>query len=151
MKRVSIVGVLVGGVVDVIATNIVAIPLMLDVMSRHDFAHVPKDQLGAAIAAATQSDPLYTLSAWLLGALASVFGGYIAAAIAKRAEVLNGALSCWLCVAIGILGLVRPMPAGAPLAQLILAFIASPLLGAAGGYVRTAQLRFGRRQAQPLP
>lgn len=45
----------------------------------------------------------------LLGALCSVLGGYVAARLAARSELVNGALSAFLCIAFGLYALAtRP-------------------------------------------
>ena len=64
MRKISIKGVLLGGITDVLNTNILAIPLIIYVMAKMDWSHTPKDQLNAAI-----------------------LGGYVAARLAKHDEL----------------------------------------------------------------
>jgi len=69
-----------------------------------------------------------------LGSLCSVFGGYVAAWIAKHDEVLNGALSSILCVGSGVYALLGARAAGDAALHLALLPL-SPALGALGGYL----------------
>ena len=62
MRRVSLKGVLIGGIVDVVSSSLLGIPFVIYAMSHLDLAHTPKDQLGSAILAATHGIP------WLYGA-----------------------------------------------------------------------------------
>src|ERR1700690_3317655 len=98
--RVSFVGVAIGGITDVVASSLLAIPLVIYVTVKYDLLHAPGGS--AAIAASIHS------SAWLyglqlaIGLGCSVLGGYIAARTAKHDELLNGLLSSFLCTAIGV-------------------------------------------------
>jgi hypothetical protein len=139
MKTRSVVGVLVGGVVDIVATNIFALPVVMYVMSR--------DHLIGAGAGATQtlvrtitSDPSLIATTMVLGSLASVLGGYTAAWIAGRSHLLIGALSAYLCTVFGIVSLFHDT-AGASLLQHLGGFVLSPALGLLGGYLRLLQMR----------
>ena len=67
-----------------------------------------------------------------------VLGGYLAARVAKRGEVLNGALSAYFCVGLGIYGMAVGQ-AAVPVWQHLVSFVASPALGALGGYLRLRQ------------
>jgi hypothetical protein len=70
----------------------------------------------------------------LLGGLCSVLGGFHAAWIAKHHEILNGAASSFLCIAMGLYSLAGKTPVdGFHIALPVV----SPALGALGGYLRT--------------
>lgn len=73
-------------------------------------------------------------ASWLsmLALVASVAAGYLAAAMAKRAAILHGALSSSLNVAWGVVCLIFLVPVQIS-SLLILA--ANPLLGVLGGYI----------------
>ena len=58
MKKISIKAVLIGGVVDVFSTTVLALPLTFYVMSRLDITQIPQERLSAAVTAAMQSNPL---------------------------------------------------------------------------------------------
>lgn len=106
---------------------------------RADFSRTPKDQLQHAIQVAIHQNFALYIAQLLVGLGCSVLGGYVAAVIAKQFESLNGLLSCWLCVAGGILMLVMRL-SHEPLAQQILLLLASPLLAFFGGYLRSRQV-----------
>ena len=134
--RVSIVGITVGGITDVVATNILAIPVVVYAMVKFDLFHTPQDP--SAITNAIHANPtLYGLQL-LIGFGCSVLGGYVAAWIAKHDELLNGALSSFLCIAIGVYSLARGKMSGSLPAEILL-LIASPLCAFLGGYLRILQ------------
>jgi hypothetical protein len=135
MTRVSVKGVLVGAVVDILATNIVMVPLLAVASVKLGFARLPKAEQAAAIMSALQPGSSYYIWALLLGSACSILGGYVAARIAKRHEVLNGALSAILCMAFGLYAFAKGTGGASPTTHV--AFLAlSPVLGALGGYLR---------------
>jgi len=81
---------------------VLAIPVTFYVMSRLDIAHIPQDRLAAALTAAMKGNPLIYGIQLALGMACSVLGGYVAGLIARHDHMLNGALSSWLCLALGI-------------------------------------------------
>jgi hypothetical protein len=133
--RVSIKGAVIGGIVDVVASSILGVPLAMFAMARVNASHLPPDQASAAVMALIHADPGLRAAQFLLGGLCSVFGGYLAAWIAKHDEVLNGAGSSFLCVALG----VYPLIAGTTAVDTvhIVLLVVSPALGALGGYLRS--------------
>jgi hypothetical protein len=147
LREVSIKGVAIGSVVDIVATNLVAIPLVVYVTATHNLAEIPKDQVSRALMEILRNDPVLFSTQWLLGSLCSVLGGYVAARIAKHHEVLNGALAAFLCVGSGLYA-IAVSPTSAPQWQHIFGFVASPALSAFGGYLR---LRAVRRNAYAQP
>jgi hypothetical protein len=78
-----------------------------------------------------------------IGVASSLLGGYVAARIAKRDEILNGALSSLLCPAIGVYSLSSGKIVGS-LSEQSLLLLSSPVIAALGGYLRSAS---GRAQA----
>ena len=142
--KVSIPGVLIGGVVDVFSSVLTGLPFALYVTLKLDPAQRIGPHASEAVTAALHANvPLYTAEL-LTGLLCSVLGGYVAAVIAKRHEHLNGSLSSWLCIGLGItmmlLGLSRePVWVG------MLLLLASPACGLLGG-----ELRLRQRRARPI-
>ena len=144
MKRVSIKGVLLGGLVDIISTNIVSISFVVYVMSTRGLLHMPPNQVNAAfIATVHGSIWLYSLQQ-LIGCGCSTLGGYLSARIARHDELLNGVLSSFLCVAVGIYALATGKVATAE----FLLFPFSVLSALAGGYFRMLQQRASTRPTQ---
>jgi fructose-specific phosphotransferase system IIC component len=68
------------------------------------------------------------------GMLCSILGGFVAARIAKRGALLNGALSAFLCVGFGVYALVSKTNTVSPWMHAA-GFLLSPALGALGGYL----------------
>jgi hypothetical protein len=107
-------------------------------MSKVDLAHTPKDQLGPAMAAVSHAIPWLYGTQLLLGFACSVLGGYVAAWLAKHDELLNGALSSFLCVAIGIYSIASGKDYHGHWVQILFLIIA-PVCGFFGGYLRLRQ------------
>jgi len=113
-------------------------------MSKVDLAHTPKEQLGSAIAAVSHATPGLYGTQLLLGLACSVLGGYVAAWLAKHDELLNGALSSFLWVLIGIYSIAAGKDSHALWVQ-ILMLMSAPVCGFLGGY-----LRLRKRSVQAL-
>ena len=146
LRKVSIIGAGVGGIVDIVATNLASLPVLLYVMSTREFVDLPRSQVAAQVLAQLRGSAELYITLGLLGCLCSVLGGYVAAVLAKRAEVLNGALSAWLCLSFSVYGMTTGQDQ-LPLWLTLLLLPGSPSLGALGGYLRLAQIR---RKA-PIP
>jgi hypothetical protein len=86
------------------------------------------------------------LAEMLVGCGLLLLGGYVAAWLAKHDELLNGALSSFLCVVLGIFTIFSGKDLN-PLWVQLLMLVASPLLGLLGGSLRLAQKR--ARSVQP--
>jgi drug/metabolite transporter (DMT)-like permease len=92
------------------------------------------------------------LSAWLyglqltIGLACSVLGGYVAARVAKHDELLNGLLSSFLCIAIGVISIFSGKDSQSVLVQIFL-LAAAPAFAFLGGYLRQTQKRMGRTAA----
>ncbi len=149
MKKFSILGIVVGGIADIVLTNILAIPLLVFVLVTrvHYTPSMSSQQLTDALINALTGDPGLFAVQFLLGSLCSIFAGYLAAWIAKHNELLNGSLSAWLCVASGIFGVVTKVDS-APWFLTVIGFILSPALGLLGGYLRLLRVR--AKQAKAL-
>jgi fructose-specific phosphotransferase system IIC component len=138
MSKVSVKGVLIGGVVDVVTSVVLDFPFAFYIMSKLDLSRVPKNQIGARITAALHGNlPLY-VGQLLLGLACSVLGGYIAARLAKRDELLNGLLSSWLCVALGVYSMASGKDSNALWVQVFL-LVASPACALLGGALMRRQ------------
>jgi hypothetical protein len=143
--KISIFGVLVGGVVDVVASVLGGLPFALYSTFKLDPSQRIGPHASGAVSAAIHANlPLYSAEL-AVGLLCSILGGYVAASISKRHERLNGTLSCYLCVGMGIvvmfLGLERD-----PRWIQFLMLVASPALAFIGGDLRLRQ-RLSHRTA----
>lgn len=139
VRTLSAKGILLGGLADIVATNIAMFPVMVLAAARTNVVGLSKAEQTKALVSAMQTSPGLLFTGWVLGALCSVLGGYVAARLAKRGELVNGALSAYLCVGLGIYGMFSASSTAVPLWQHLAAFVASPALGALGGYLRLRQ------------
>lgn len=148
MTKISIKGVLVGGIVDVASSFILGLPFAVYVIIKVQLAHTPVDQVGAAVKAATfESVPIYLVTL-AVGMGCSVLGGYVAARLAKRHELLNGALASILCILLGIYA-VRSGKDPHPIIFQIFLIAISPALSLLGGYLRLRQMRHVIEEPRP--
>ena len=130
MYSVSIKGIVLGSLFDLIATFAFAFLLGIYLAISHG-----GDQ-EAAMRAANSGDWL-AFSVVVASAL-TVVAGYLAAWIAGRGELINGTLSAVFSMAIMLpMTWDQPMPWSATVTVLL--FIATPLLGLLGGYLRSRQ------------
>ncbi len=130
-RKISVLGIFVGGIVDVLGTSIVgALVLIPLAMSMHSVQAANSGELTKLIA----TDPLLFSASFLIGSAFSILGGVVAATMAKANFVVNGALSAWLCVLTGVLSLMSGA-AQIPVLLEVADFAMSPALGALGGYI----------------
>lgn len=147
MKKISFLGVLIGGIVDVLMTNILAIPLILYILlTNTQFLGMSQEEMMQGLTQVLQSNWILFTLQLLIGSFCSMLGGYLAAYIARHDELLNGALSAYLCFAIGIYSVVRGFGTESVILT-ILGFILSPALGLLGGYLRLLQKKATRSRA----
>jgi hypothetical protein len=138
--RVSIVSIVIGGITDVVASTVLALPVVIYVMVKYDLLHSAKGP--AAIASTIHSSAgLYGLQLGI-GLACSVLGGYVAAWMAKHDELLNGLLSSFLCTVIGIYSVLSGKDSQSVLVQIFL-LAAAPAFALLGGYLRQTQKRMG--------
>jgi hypothetical protein len=146
VKR-SLLGVAVGGIVDVVTTNVFSVPVLLAVSIAAAMNGHSKEYIQAATLAAVEGTGLTHLVLIGVGCVCSILGGYVAAWIAGKNELLTGALSAWLCVGIEIYALATNTSAAFPRAEIISLLPLSPALGALGGHLRGLQSRRRTRAA----
>jgi fructose-specific phosphotransferase system IIC component len=136
--KVSIIGVVVGGIVDVVSSLITGLPITLFAVSRLDPSLRAAPHSSGAITAALHANLGLRAVELAVGLMCSVLGGYVSAAIARRHERLNGALSSWLCVGLGVSVIALGISKG-PLWQEALLLLASPACAFLGGELRRRQ------------
>ena len=141
MKRISILGVVIGGIVDVMATNILAIPLLFFILFTNvNLLGMPQEEMMKALTQVFHSNWILFTIQLMIGSFCSILGGYVAAYIAQHDELITGALSAYLCFAIGIYSVIKGLGTES-IVLTILGFILSPALGLLGGYLRLLQMR----------
>jgi hypothetical protein len=134
MSRISIKGVLIGGVVDISASVLLIVPFAVFAILRVGIANLPKDGAGNVVTEAMHGNvPLY-MAQMAVGLGCSALGGYLAGRIAKHDELLNGALSSFLCLSLGIATLASGNDSHS-LSMKVLLLIASPTFALIGGYL----------------
>ena len=106
MRGISLLAIIVGGVSDVVLSSVLGIPLGIYVISSRGLAHLPRDQLQAALVSTMHGSPGIYAGQLAIGFACSFLGGLIAASIAKERKILNGVLASWLCIGIGVYALV---------------------------------------------
>jgi len=140
MNKVSIKGVLIGGMVDVATSLVLGIPIAIYAFAKVDFAHTPKDQMAVAMTAVMNGHPSIYITQMAVGLACSALGGYVAARLAKHDELLNGTLSSFLCTAIGICSIAAGKDSHS-LAMQVLTFAGSLVFAFIGGYLALLQCR----------
>jgi len=136
MKRVSLKGVAIGSITDILSTNIVLFPVQIYILVSSGLS---PDQAAGSASQILKASTLFFASSCILGGLCSVLGGYVAARLAKHDELLNGGLSSILCVASGIYGVMSGSAAERVGVHLVFLPL-SVALGALGGYLRARQI-----------
>jgi hypothetical protein len=106
MRGISIKAVFFGGVMDVVASTMLGIPLGIYVVSSRGLTNLHKDALRSAVVAVVHGSPLLYAAQLLIGFGSSILGGYVAASLTRENKRLNGILAAWLCVGIGVHALV---------------------------------------------
>jgi len=128
MNRISLKGVVIGNIVDIVSTTIAVLPIMMYIL----ISAGPSRHTADSVAQVLMASSVFWVSSIVLGALCSVLAGYVSARIAKHDEVLNGAFSSILCV---VGGLYSVLSGSAALHLALLPL--SPVLGALGGYLNS--------------
>src|SRR3954452_11568049 len=141
MERISIKGIVVGGIIDWVTTLTFTMPLMIYVMYNRGFARLPKGQIKGALSAAMHNDFRIYATQFVIGAACSVLGSYVAGALAGRAQILNGVLSVVVWGFPGYYSLIKGTYTGSLWRILLSLFVVSPLAGALGGYLALLQAR----------
>jgi hypothetical protein len=137
MNRISLGGVAIGNITDIVSTFVVSLPLMIYIVGSSK-SGLPADSVAGSATEILRGSTAFFISSSILGAICSVLGGYVSARIAKHNEVLNGGLSSILCVGGGVYTVITDSAAGH--LWLHLAYLPlSPALGAFGGFLRLRQ------------
>jgi hypothetical protein len=134
MSKVSIKAVVIGGIVDVVATMLCMLIAVIYLVNRV-LAHGASATGGTIIAPPPETHAVLVVVA----GVCSLFGGYVAGRIAKHHELFNGALSSYLSIVCGLI-LLPFDKSPAAVQNLLVAIVTSIILGMLGGYLRVAQL-----------
>lgn len=135
-KKLSLPGIVVGAVVDVVGTNIWGLALVTVLIVFHHLIGHPQAEMLSQIHHWLSDDPWVIFLNYVIGGAFTLLGGYVAAVIAKHNEVLNGGSASFLCIVF-----VLCTAGSLPLWQILLAIVFNPLVGMLGGYLRLRQTR----------
>jgi hypothetical protein len=134
MAKISVKALVIAGVVDIVASSIVIIPVAIFAMMSIDRTGLTPEQLQAATLTAIKTNKLLYMIQYVLGTACSMFAGYLAGRIAKHDYVLHGALSAWLCISLGVYAVTAKGNMSA-----LLDIALAPAVGAFGGYLMLKQ------------
>src|SRR4051794_35385759 len=95
MIRASVKAIVLGTMTDVVAQNIVALPILIIAASRANAFSAAKNT-PALMMDVLRSSPSLMLTQLVIGALCCILGGLIAARSAQREGLFHGALSGFL-------------------------------------------------------
>jgi hypothetical protein len=140
-KKVSILGIVIGSIVDIVGTNIWGIFITIYVFISYNLLPMAISSPTEAIANVLyiiKTDPIVVIVNIIVGSLFSILGGYISANIAKHNELLNGALASFLCILTSICSILMGSYSTSLFLDILLLTI-SPLLSMFGGYLRLKQ------------
>lgn len=133
MSAISIKGVVIGAIFDIVLSGICGVVFVM-IYAMTAGITAPEDLAQLATA------PELRVFSYVSGGLISIIAGYLAARIAGRGELINGTLSSVLCVGLGLAFVVVSHPPEFGISE-ILQFALSPLLGLLGGYLRLRQVQ----------
>ena len=85
MKRVSLKGVAIGNIADIVSSNIIGLLLAAYIL----ISSAPSGLAEGSANQVLMASSFYRVSVIILGALCSVLGGYVSARIAKHDDMLS--------------------------------------------------------------
>lgn len=132
MSSISIKGVLLGALFDIVVTVVLSFIVVFAYGVWVGMNQPDQVQL------LTESPGIY-LATFAVAALVSIIAGYLAARIAGKGEVINGTLAILISTIIAVVVCLLTSLDTLGLMD-VLTFIASPLLGTLGGYLRFRQV-----------
>jgi hypothetical protein len=150
MRRISWLAVVVGGIVDLGVSSLAGLPVVYYVMATTNILTLPKTEQTAAVTTFIHAHAAVYAVLAVVGTLCSLLGGYVAALMARRSEVLNGALSSYLCLGFGIWALATGQEQ-MPTWLFLLLLPLSPIVGGLGGYLRLRHPTRTGEQRSVLP
>ncbi len=142
MKRVSVLAVVIGAAIDVIVSVLATMPFSFMAMFRMALANPSVKFTTGLVLAAVHSSPLLYGGAVLCVLACSLLAGAVAASLAKHDQVLNGAMSSFITVLLNAYHLVSGTRSNTVWITALM-LLASPGIGALGGYLILRRCRYG--------
>jgi len=135
MSRISFKAVWIGAVTDMVSSTISGALIAIAFVVILHLTRTPSNPLDwTLLKPENQNSLLYGIQV-IVGAACSILAGFVAAWVAQHDELLNGALSSFACVLLGILAIAADKDPHLRLTHILL-LIASPPFGLLGGYIR---------------
>lgn len=135
MSRISVKGILIGGVTDVVSSIVFGSIAAVTLIVLFSLLRLPQTQIQWEIAEASHQRGLLWNVQLAVGLGCSVLGGFVAAWLARHDELLNGILLSFLCVSLGLIEMAIGKGWHPVYVQSLL-LAASPLLSLLGGFLR---------------
>ncbi|MBL6749378.1 MAG: hypothetical protein ISP90_02605 [Nevskia sp.] len=142
ISTISWFGVLAGGLADLTASTLLNLPIGVYLLWRLRATAAPAEIPRLMSQALLENPPLYLLQL-LVGVGSTVLGGYVAARIARRKELLHGVLAAAASFALSGYSILEGT-SGDPLAVQFVLLALTPLFGLLGGWL------YRREKAQGL-
>jgi hypothetical protein len=137
MNRISWKGIALGGLVDVVTSLLLVLPVIVFVALEVGHRHLSKLQKHDAFIAINAGFPMRATTL-LIGSACCLLGGYIAAKIADHDEVLNGGLSSAFGKIVALIVAATEKDA-APHWLRAIYFVSGVVFAFLGGYLRLRQ------------
>lgn len=135
MAELSPKAIILGAFVDVGSSIVLGIPLVYYVLTDIGISGAPGSAAESGVIAAIHSSPVLRPLQLVLGCACSILGGYVAARIAGRDQLVNALLASWLCIGMGIYSIVAGKGADSLWLQAAL-MVVTLACYALGGYIR---------------
>lgn len=142
MPRRSLIGSIVGGVVSIVAANLLNVPIGAYIIASTGVLDLPLAQRKAVYLATLHANPLLFGISLAIWGVCSLLGGYLAARIARSDQVRVGAISSWTYIALAANALFQGL-AREPIWNIVMWFPGGPLFGALGGYLARPRKGYG--------
>jgi hypothetical protein len=132
MSKISIKGVLLGAIADMISSLFAGILALIIIVFISHLLHQPREVF--------HRHGILNVMLSLIGLSFSLLGGYVAALVAKHDELLNGGLSSFLCVGIDVVFILTGTGKSLyPVFVQWLLLVAAMAFATLGGYIRLRQ------------
>ena len=135
MRRISFKAVWIGAVTDMVSSTIAGALIAIAFVVILHLTRTPTNPLDwTLLKPENQNSMLYGIQV-VVGAACSILAGFVAAWIAQHDELLNGALSSFVSVLLGLFVTSADKDPHLRLTHILL-LIVSPFFGLLGGYIR---------------
>jgi hypothetical protein len=134
-RNISLKGVIIGSVVDIVGTNIWLFVVSMYLAIERQLYTLPPDERLRELRV-LHDEPVVQAFDVVAGAGFSIVGGYLAARIAAHHERLNGTLTSFLPVSFSLLSI-----GSVSIGWLIYGVLGTPMLGLLGSYLWLWQKR----------